>query len=36
LLVTVETTHEVTIEGSLVRIPRVRADECRTCGYCSL
>jgi YgiT-type zinc finger domain-containing protein len=36
LLVTVETTHEVTVEGSLVRIPRVRADECRTCGYRSL
>jgi YgiT-type zinc finger domain-containing protein len=36
LLVTVETTHEVAVEGSLVRIPRVRADECRTCGYRSL
>ncbi len=36
LLVTVETTHEVMVEGSLVRIPRVRADECRKCGYRSL
>jgi hypothetical protein len=36
LLVTVETTHEVMVEGSLVRIPRVRADECGKCGYRSL
>jgi YgiT-type zinc finger domain-containing protein len=36
LLATVETTHEVTVEGSVVRIPRVRADECPTCGYRSL
>ncbi len=36
LLATVETTHEVLVEGSLVRIPRVRADECPACGYRSL
>jgi len=36
ILVTVETTHDVTVEGSLVRIPRVRADECPACGYRSL
>jgi len=36
LLATVETTHDVMVDGSLVRIPRVRADECRVCGYRSL
>ncbi len=36
LLTTVETSQEVTVEGCIVTIPRVRADECRTCGYRSL
>jgi hypothetical protein len=36
ILATVETTHDVIVEGTLVRIPRVRADECPKCGYRSL
>jgi hypothetical protein len=36
ILVTVETSRDVTVEGSLVRIPRVRAEECRVCGYQAL
>jgi YgiT-type zinc finger domain-containing protein len=36
ILATIETTHDVTVEGSLIRIPRVRADECPKCGYRSL
>jgi YgiT-type zinc finger domain-containing protein len=36
LLATVETSQDVTVEGSLVRIPRVRAEECPVCGYRSL
>jgi hypothetical protein len=36
ILVTVETSHDVTVAGSLVRIPRVRAEECRVCGYQAL
>lgn len=36
ILATIETTHDVTVEGSLVRIPRVRMDECPACGYRSL
>jgi YgiT-type zinc finger domain-containing protein len=36
LLASVETTHDVMVEGSLVRIPEVRVDECPVCGYRSL
>jgi YgiT-type zinc finger domain-containing protein len=36
ILATVETTHDVMVDGSLIRIPRVRADECPACGYRSL
>jgi hypothetical protein len=36
ILVTVETSHDVTVEGALVRIPSVRAEECPVCGYRAL
>ncbi len=36
LLVTVEVSHDVVVEGCAVRIPRVRADACGACGYRSL
>ena len=36
MLATVETTHDVTVEGSLVRIPKVQVEECRVCGYRAL
>ena len=35
-LITVQTPQDITIEGSLVRIPNVRVDECRACGFRSL
>jgi hypothetical protein len=35
-LITVQTPQDITIEGSLVRIPNVQVDECRTCGFRSL
>jgi len=35
-LVSVVGPHDVVVEGSTVRIPEVRVDECRTCGYRSL
>jgi hypothetical protein len=36
ILTTVETSHEVMVDGSNISIPRVRVDECRVCGYRSL
>jgi hypothetical protein len=36
LLETVEVPHDVTVAGSVVRIPRVRAEACRRCGFRSL
>jgi hypothetical protein len=36
LLASVETAHDVLVEGSVVRIPQVRVDECSVCGYRSL
>ena len=35
-LITVQTRQDITIEGSLVRIPNVQVDECRVCGFRSL
>ena len=36
ILETVEVPHDVTVAGSVVRIPRVRAEECRHCGFRAL
>jgi YgiT-type zinc finger domain-containing protein len=35
-LITVQTHQDITIEGSIVRIPNVQVDECRVCGFRSL
>jgi hypothetical protein len=36
ILVTVEIPHDITLAGSVVRIPRVQAEECRHCGFRAL
>jgi hypothetical protein len=36
ILVTVEVPHDIRLAGSVVRIPRVQAEECRVCGFRSL
>ena len=36
ILVRVEVPHDVTLSGSVVRIPRVQAEECRHCGFRTL
>jgi hypothetical protein len=36
ILASVEVPHEIALAGAVVRIPRVRAEECRRCGYRSL
>jgi hypothetical protein len=35
-LITVQTAQDITIEGSVVRIPNVQVEECRVCGFRSL
>ena len=35
-LTTVQTAQDITIEGSVVRIPNVQVEECRVCGFRSL
>jgi hypothetical protein len=35
-LITVQAPQDITIEGSIVRIPNVQVDECRVCGFRSL
>ncbi len=35
-LITVQTPQDITIEGSIVRLPNVQVDECRLCGFRSL
>jgi YgiT-type zinc finger domain-containing protein len=35
-LITVQTHQDITIEGSIVRIPNVQVEECRVCGFRSL
>jgi YgiT-type zinc finger domain-containing protein len=35
-LITVQTPQDITIGGSVVRLPNVQADECRVCGFRSL
>jgi len=35
-LVTVERPYDVTVSDSVVRIPKVQAEECRRCGYRAL
>ncbi|KAA0256363.1 hypothetical protein FBQ97_05070 [Acidobacteria bacterium ACD] len=36
ILVRVEVPHDVALAGSVVRIPRVQAEECRRCGFRAL
>lgn len=36
LLVTVQTRQDITIAGSIVRIPNVQMDQCPLCGFSSL
>jgi hypothetical protein len=36
VLTTVEVPHDITLSGSVVRIPRVQAEECRHCGFRTL
>jgi Phosphotransferase enzyme family len=36
ILVTVQTHQDITLEGSLVRIPNVQTEVCRVCGFQSL
>lgn len=36
ILVRVEVPHDVRLSGSVVRIPRVQAEECRHCGFRTL
>lgn len=36
ILARVEVPHDVALAGSVVRIPRVQAEECRSCGFRSL
>jgi YgiT-type zinc finger domain-containing protein len=36
LLSTVQTPQDITIEGSIVRLPNVQVEECRVCGFRSL
>jgi hypothetical protein len=36
LLVTIEVPQDITIEGSVVRVPHVQMEECRQCGFRSL
>jgi hypothetical protein len=35
-LLTVQAPQDITIEGSIIRIPNVQVDECRVCGFRSL
>jgi hypothetical protein len=35
-LTTVQTLQDITIEGSIVRLPNVQVDECQLCGFRSL
>lgn len=35
-LTTIQTPQDITIEGSVVRIPNVQVEECRVCGFRSL
>jgi hypothetical protein len=35
-LITVQKAQDITIEGSVVRIPNVQVEECRVCGFRSL
>jgi YgiT-type zinc finger domain len=35
-LITVQTPQDITIGGSIVRLPNVQAEECRVCGFRSL
>ncbi len=36
ILITVEVPHDITLSGTVVRIPRVQAEECRRCGFRAL
>ncbi len=36
VLITVEVPHDITLSGSVIRIPRVQAEECRVCGFRAL
>jgi len=36
ILTTVEVPHDITLSGTVVRIPRVQAEECRVCGFRAL
>jgi hypothetical protein len=36
VLITVEVPHDISVAGSIVRIPRVQAEECRACGFRTL
>lgn len=36
VLTTIETPHDVTVAGSVVRIPRVQVEHCRYCGFRAL
>lgn len=36
ILTTVEVPHDLTLAGTVVRIPKVQAEECRRCGFRSL
>jgi YgiT-type zinc finger domain-containing protein len=35
-LITIQTPQDITIGGSIVRLPNVQAEECRVCGFRSL
>jgi hypothetical protein len=36
ILATIEVTHDVQVAGSVIRIPRVKAEQCPYCGFRSL
>lgn len=36
VLITVEVPHDISLSGTVVRIPRVQAEECRHCGFRTL